>query len=375
MKTTRFETFFDAILAIIITVLVLKLAQPAAPTFEAIGNLTNFYLTYFMCFLIIFNLWHGNNNLLQLVDEIDTKTLIYYGFLIFTISLLPYFSIWLSLNIYSLPAQTMFGLNFILTYLFYLLSINALFKANSKNIKLEGYSFLNRHTFISIIPIIIGYILSYTVFTPGIYWGCMISIVYSILAHGTYKHEIINSERFEAFIDAIIAIVITIIVLEITMASGGSWEALFEIKLEFISYAVSFIVCFNYWLFNNNLFHLVKKVDYKVIWTIAISLFVFSLIPYFTNFVADNFYSFVPQAVYGLEYTLIIFIGVFLEKYLKEANPENSDLHEAFNLKSYSTLIILAIGFIVAYIWWPPAIILSCLIAIPFSWILGNFIF
>ena len=76
MKTTRFETFFDAILAIIITVLVLKLAQPAAPTFEAVGELSNFYLTYFMCFLIIFNLWHGNNNLFQIVEEIDTKQII-----------------------------------------------------------------------------------------------------------------------------------------------------------------------------------------------------------------------------------------------------------------------------------------------------------
>ena len=50
MKTTRFETFFDAVLAIIITVLVLKIAQPANPTFAAVCDLSNSYLTYLTCF-------------------------------------------------------------------------------------------------------------------------------------------------------------------------------------------------------------------------------------------------------------------------------------------------------------------------------------
>ena len=169
MKTQRFETFFDAILAIIITVLVLKIAQPAAPTLDGVWNLNGFYLTYFMCFLIIFNMWHGNHNLFQIVDEIDTKSLIYYGLLIFSRSLLPYFSVWLSLNIYSVPAQTMFGINFMISYLFYLLSINAVFNMNQTNVKLDAYSFLNKHTFISLIPIIAGFIVTYTTFTPGIY--------------------------------------------------------------------------------------------------------------------------------------------------------------------------------------------------------------
>ena len=54
MQTNRFETFMDAILAIIITVLVLKLSQPAAPTMSAVLNMHISYLTYFICFVIIF---------------------------------------------------------------------------------------------------------------------------------------------------------------------------------------------------------------------------------------------------------------------------------------------------------------------------------
>ena len=99
-----------------------------------------------------------------------------------------------------------------------------------------------------------------------------------------------ETDRFEAFIDAILAIIITIIVLEIPLASSGSWEALYELRYEFIIYAVSFIVCFNFWNYNNNLFSIVNKIDYKVIWTMGITLFVFSLLPYLTTFVAENFY-------------------------------------------------------------------------------------
>ena len=69
MRTERFETFMDAILAIIITVLVLKLAQPAAPTWDAVLSLNSSYLLYGICFLIIFNTWYNDHNLFQMVDE------------------------------------------------------------------------------------------------------------------------------------------------------------------------------------------------------------------------------------------------------------------------------------------------------------------
>ena len=91
-----------------------------------------------------------------------------------------------------------------------------------------------------------------------------------------------KSERFEALIDAILAIIITIIVLEIPMASGGSWEALFELKLDFIIYALSFLVVFNFWNYNNNIFQIVNNINYKVIWLMGIALFILSFLPYLT---------------------------------------------------------------------------------------------
>ena len=67
-----------------------------------------------------------------------------------------------------------------------------------------------------------------------------------------------ETDRFEALVDAILAIIITIIVLEIPLASAGTWGSLYELRYEFIIYAVSFIVCFNFWNYNNNLFSIVN---------------------------------------------------------------------------------------------------------------------
>ena len=68
METNRFETFFDAIIAIVITVLVLKIPQPASPTLGAFLELETMYVAYFISFLILYNLWYANHNLFGLVD-------------------------------------------------------------------------------------------------------------------------------------------------------------------------------------------------------------------------------------------------------------------------------------------------------------------
>lgn len=179
-----------------------------------------------------------------------------------------------------------------------------------------------------------------------------------------------ETERFEAFIDAILAIIITIIVLEIPLASLGSWEALYEIRYEFIIYAVSFIVCFNFWNYNNNIFSLVNKIDHKVIWSMGVTLFVFSLLPYFTTFVGENFYEFIPQFMYGLCFIITAILSLVIGEFLKEADSANIALQLALSnhYPSYGTIILVSIGIIIGYFFYPPAIIASCLISIIGIW-------
>ena len=370
MQTDRFETFMDAILAIIITVLVLKLAQPPAPTWEGVISLNASYLIYGICFLIIFNTWYNDHNLFQMVDEINNLIVVVYGVLIFIISILPYFASWVSLNPQSVPAQTMFGILFLATNACYNLSTFLIIRANPYNAKLKKINLKNFWRYVPVIVILIGFLVTYTVYTPGIFISCIIATIYWFFIAISTKSEIESSGRFEALFDAIIAIILTVLVLEITMASGGTWQALFDLRIEFLAYIISFIVCFNYWNYNNNLFSIVNKIDTAVIWSIGASMFVLSLIPYLSVFVSHNFYSFVPQACYGIDFIVVAIISIVTSKALKNADKGNVALMLALknNLVFVTTIVFVGIGMVIGYFFYPPAIIISCLLSIIAVW-------
>ena len=370
MQTDRFETFMDAILAIIITVLVLKLAQPPAPTWDGVFSLNASYLLYGICFLIIFNTWYNDHNLFQMVDEINNLIVVVYGVLIFIISLLPYFASWVSLNPQSVPAQTMFGILFLATNACYNLSTFLIIRANPYNVELKKIDLKNFWRYVPIIIILIGFLATYTFYTPGIFISCIIATIYWFFIAISTKSEIESSGRFEALFDAIIAIILTVLVLEITMASGGTWQALFDLRIEFLAYIISFIVCFNYWNYNNNLFSIVNKIDTAVIWSIGASMFVLSLIPYLSVFVSHNFYSFVPQACYGIDFIVVAIISIVTSKALKNADRGNVALMLALrnNLVFVSTIVFVGIGMVIGYFFYPPAIIISCLLSIIAVW-------
>lgn len=373
MQTDRFETFMDAILAIIITVLVLKLAQPPAPTWEGVISLNASYLIYGICFLIIFNTWYNDHNLFQMVDEINNLIVVVYGVLIFIISILPYFASWVSLNPQSVPAQTMFGILFLATNACYNLSTFLIIRANPYNAKLKKINLKNFWRYVPVIVILIGFLVTYTVYTPGIFISCIIATIYWFFIAISTKSEIESSGRFEALFDAIIAIILTVLVLEITMASGGTWQALFDLRIEFLAYIISFIVCFNYWNYNNNLFSIVNKIDTAVIWSIGASMFVLSLIPYLSVFVSHNFYSFVPQACYGIDFIVVAILSIVTSKALKNADKGNVALMLALknNLVFVSTIVFVGIGMVIGYLFYPPAIIISCLLSIIAVWVIS----
>ena len=177
MQTNRFETFLDAIIAIIITLLILKISQPAEPTLSAIWDMRVSYLAYFISFLIIFNLWYNNHNLFQKIDEIDNTVVWIYGAMTFFISLVPYFTMWVARDVYSIPAETMFGLLFIITNILYIISIKAVHRSNPYNEYLEECDCSIILQLMPIMIILIGFILTYTFYVPGIYFSCLIAII------------------------------------------------------------------------------------------------------------------------------------------------------------------------------------------------------
>lgn len=371
MNTNRFETFYDAVLAIVITILVLKIPQPLGPGWAAFFSNGLDIVTYLIVFLSIINIWYSNQNLFQHIDEINNKSLITYGVSIFLFSLFPYFASWLSQNPYSLTAETIFGILILFANFSHIISVFVVFGANKSNEKLNELNIKKVHFLIPLIIVLMGFVVSYTIYTPGIYIATIISVILSIINNRTHGKTVEDTERFEALIDAIIAIIITIIVLEIPIAANGDLGALFELRFEFIAYAISFIVCFNIWNFTYNLFTIINKVDYKSIWAISLMLFFLSLIPYLTTYVSMNFNEFVPQCLYGIDFIIINICCLIATNRMKKIDKTNVMLHAAFdNYNNYIlNIIFTGIFIIIGYYYYPPVIILSCILSIAITWI------
>ena len=189
MQTNRFETFFDAIIAIIMTILILKISQPSEPTLNAIWSSRISYMAYLISFLTLFNVWYSNHNLFHKVDELNNRVVAIYGILIFILSLNPYFTTWVALNVESVPAETTYGMLFIILNILYILSIKALHHSNPYNKELQEHNSSLIRQMSPLIAIFIGFILTYTIFKPGIYYCCLIAIIWWIAIDWRKENE------------------------------------------------------------------------------------------------------------------------------------------------------------------------------------------
>ncbi len=97
-----------------------------------------------------------------------------------------------------------------------------------------------------------------------------------------------SSSRLEAFSDGVIAIIITIMVLELKVPHSADPKALFALWPIFISYALSFLMVAVYWVNHHHMFHLFKRVDAKILWSNVFLLFCISLIPFFTAYMNEH---------------------------------------------------------------------------------------
>ena len=110
--------------------------------------------------------------------------------------------------------------------------------------------------------------------------------------------------RVEAFTDGVVAIIITIMVLELKVPHGEDFSALEPLLPVFLSYVLSFINVGIYWNNLHNMFHTVQRVDGRVLWANLNLLFWLSLIPVTTAFIGENHFAPLPVAVYGVDLAL-----------------------------------------------------------------------
>ena len=107
------------------------------------------------------------------------------------------------------------------------------------------------------------------------------------------------TNRLEAFSDGVIAIIITIMVLELKVPHGADWAALRPLLPVFLSYILSFVYVAIYWNNHHHLLHATKVIDGRIMWANMHLLFWQSLIPFVTGWMGENHFDALPTALYG----------------------------------------------------------------------------
>lgn len=109
-----------------------------------------------------------------------------------------------------------------------------------------------------------------------------------------------SKNRLEAFSDGVLAIIITIMVLELKVPHGGSLDTLKPLIPIFLSYVLSFLYVGIYWNNHHHLLHACNKITAKILWSNLYLLFWLSLLPFATGWLGENHFTAVPAALYGL---------------------------------------------------------------------------
>jgi uncharacterized membrane protein len=177
--------------------------------------------------------------------------------------------------------------------------------------------------------------------------------------------------RVEAFSDGVIAIIITIMVLELKVPHNESLDALEPLWPVFLSYILSFVYIGIYWNNHHHMFHSVKHVTGRVLWGNLHLLFWLSLTPFTTGWMGENHFAPVPVAVYGVGLLMNAIAYTILVRALIKAHGRDSefaarigsDFKGYISLAMYgaavalafvSTAISMVLFFAVAMIWFIP---------------------
>jgi uncharacterized membrane protein len=120
--------------------------------------------------------------------------------------------------------------------------------------------------------------------------------------------------RLEAFSDGVLAIIITIMVLELKVPHGTTWAALQPLLPIFLSYVLSFVYLGIYWNNHHHLLHSAQRINGPIMWTNLHLLFWLSLIPFATGWMGENHFAELPTALYGFVLLMAAIAYWFLER-------------------------------------------------------------
>ncbi len=181
-----------------------------------------------------------------------------------------------------------------------------------------------------------------------------------------------NKGRLEAFSDGVLAVVITIMVLELKMPQGTSLADLKSVIPVFLSYVLSFVYVGIYWNNHHHLLHATQRVNGATLWANLHLLFWLSLIPFTTAWMGENHLSSWPVAVYGSVLLLAGTAYFILTRTLIRLHGHGSALALSIgpDRKSKLSIAIYAVAILLAFV--QPWIASVCYVIVAIMWLVPD---
>jgi uncharacterized membrane protein len=154
-----------------------------------------------------------------------------------------------------------------------------------------------------------------------------------------------NKTRLEAFSDGVIAIIITIMVLELKVPHGSEWSDLSKLWPVFLSYVLSFVNVGIYWNNHHHLMLTVKRVNGAILWANMHLLFWLSLVPFTTGWMGENHFSALPVAVYAFNLLMCGMAYTILSLCIIKLHGKDSDLAHAIGADRKGKVSLAAYAF------------------------------
>ena len=181
-----------------------------------------------------------------------------------------------------------------------------------------------------------------------------------------------KTTRLEAFSDGVLAIIITIMVLELKVPHGEDFNALKSLIPIFLSYVMSFIYVGIYWNNHHHLLQVTNSVNGSVLWANLYLLFWLSLLPFVTSWMGENHLAAMPTALYGFVLLMAALAYTLLARAIVANEGSESLLAKAMgkDLKGKLSLIIYLLGILLAFVnQWLAQI---CYITVACMWLIPD---
>ncbi len=195
------------------------------------------------------------------------------------------------------------------------------------------------------------------------------SICYGSCGAGTGP---MGKDRLAAFSDGVIAIIITIMVLELKIPHGADWTALAGVAPSFVAYVLSFIYLAIYWNNHHHLLHTVARVDGLILWTNSYLLFWLSLIPAATAWMGENFLAPLPTALYGASLLMPAIAYYLLQRAILRKHGTGSILAKALggDIKGKMSPLLYLAG--IALVLVSPWLSLAIYVLVALMWLVPD---